>query len=131
MTYRHEIMPDEPILVAYIDSDYSVARDMAESDQKGWELLDTFDEPAFFIVDLTQLTLNVNDVIQGANQGSRGERPLWHHPNIREIIMISQSKLIRLAAPGMNTLAFGFVGIKVFDHLDEALAYCREKIHTD
>lgn len=130
MTYQHKMLSDEPIVVVNIESDYVIARDMGPSTTDGRTLLVSFKEPVFWIIDASQVKLNVNDVINASNQGTRGHEPLWHHPNIRELLLVTQSKLVQMAASGVKSLPFGNLEVKVFGLLDEALAYCREKIHT-
>lgn len=130
MTYQHTVLPDEPIVVVSINPDYLIARDMGQSTSDGRALLDSFEERVFWIIDVSQVKVNVNDVINASNQGTRGDEPLWHHPNIRELILITQNKLVQMAASGLNSLPFGNLEVKVFGLLDEALAYCREKLNT-
>lgn len=124
-TYRLELLEGEPIILVTIFEDYSIARDMPKSDQEGRALLETFDRPGYFITDITRLKPTVDDLIQGSNRGARGDDPLWKHPLVREMIFVSSSPFIQVAAKGMNTVTFGNLSVQVFKTVEEALVYCR------
>ncbi len=130
MSYHNELLPGEPIVVAHLHADFSLANETQSSIVETRRVLDSVDEPIFYILDLSNLTINIHDLISGTNSSSRGEDPLWHHPNIREFLVVSQSKLIQLAAAGLNSVSFGNLEAKMFGSLDEALAYCREQIRA-
>lgn len=127
-TYQLQALPGEPIVIVTIFKDYSIARDMPLSDAEGRILLETLDEPVFYITDITRFTPSMDDLLLGANRGARGEDPMWHHPKIREMVFVSPSTLIHVAAKGMNTVTFGNLKVQVFRTVDEALAYCRAEI---
>jgi hypothetical protein len=88
--------------------------------------LDSLDEPVYFINDTSAVDFDLATVIEGSNLVARGENPIFHHPNIRSVIYVTQSDLGALAAKGMDSNAFGNVDVKIFRTLDEALAYVRE-----
>lgn len=126
MSFSIELLPDEPILFQVWDEDYSVKDEAEENIRQIRELLDSATEPVFFINDMRFVHLTLDDIIIGANATGRGEAPVFQHPNIREVVFISESKLLELGARGMKSATFGNVDIKVFKTPEEALAH----IHT-
>ena len=63
----------------------------------------------------------VRRLAAAANMGGRGEDAIWHHPKIRGVYFVSNSKMVELAAKGMNTPIFANTMIKVFETVEEAL----------
>jgi hypothetical protein len=45
------------------------------------------------------------------------------HPNVKETLLLIDSEMMRLAAQGFGSDAFGNVPMKVFTSMDEALDY--------
>jgi hypothetical protein len=129
--YKLERLGDEPIMLVTIEIDYSIARDMQQSDAEGRVLADASEQPLFWITDISKLKPSIDDLLLGSNQGARGEDPLWHHPMIREMIFVSSSPLIQLAAKGMNSVTFGNLNVQVFKSVGDALDYCRSKVSAN
>ncbi len=125
--YTVEKLPDEPIILSILFPQYSVARDMPESDNVSRAILDATDHPLFIVADTTQISFTLEDVLLASSQGARGQTALWHHPMLREFVLVSTHQSIKLAARGLNSQIFGNLAVKVFDTLEEALAYCRKQ----
>jgi hypothetical protein len=123
--YTIEVLPDEPILVVSISEGFKIAEHMPHSIGDVRAVLDQAKEPLFYILDVTKLSLSLDEVIMAASLGARGEQPLWHHPMIREMMFVSPSILIKLAAQGLSAPTFGGLNARIFETLDEALAYAR------
>ncbi len=126
LVYTIEKLPDEPIIIQTIRSDSSVA-EVPDSMSTMRELLEAESTPLFVIYDVSQASFGLQDILSGSNEASRSEKPLLKHPNIRETLVVSTSDLVRMAARGMNSPIFGNVALRVFDTLEEALAYCRQQ----
>ncbi len=127
MNYKVEALPGEPIIVTTLSAQSRIMEDMASSGAEVRALLDQAREPSFFIMDMSEMSVNLDDVILGANRGARGEYPLSQHPNLREMLFVSRSSMIKLAIQGLNTVTFGNLNVRVFDSLDDALAYARSQ----
>ncbi len=127
-TFTNEKLPDLPALLTTLSAEFRVTRDMAASDAATIALLEQVDEPVFNVVDVSKLRVTMEDILQGSNRGGRGESAIWHHPRIRQTIFISDSKIIQLAARGMNSFSFGNLNIPVFPTLEEALVYIRQEL---
>jgi hypothetical protein len=125
MGFNYEKLPDDGIIIVTYHEDYDVRLHAAASIEEGTTLLDTAQTPTFLVIDATAVSIDLDDLISSASLATRQTR-FFAHPIIREIILITRSKLISLAAKGLDSVAFGHVKIKVFDTRDNALAYVRQ-----
>ena len=71
-TYEVEVLPNEPIIITRILQGYKANVDMPNSDAEARAILDQASEPMFKIVDVTQLSLSLDDIVFAANMGARG-----------------------------------------------------------
>ncbi len=127
-TYRIEKLLDEPIVVTQLGADYLMASHTEEINPRLVELMDDSSEELFLIFDVTEASFSLDDVIAGASQATRSATPLLRHPKMRQMVVISRSSMVRLAAKGLNSPIFGKINVKVCDTLDEALAHCRSEL---
>jgi hypothetical protein len=118
-------LPDEPIVVVSLGADYNLRTELPKAVPQYLEMLAHYDEPVFWIVDLSAVLLSVEDVVFGANMLARSENPLYHHPKVREVVYVTPVDALQAAAQGMDSRAFGHVKISVTNTLDEALAQVR------
>jgi hypothetical protein len=123
-------LPDEPIVVVTVQQEDNDITDeeVAQSIKDRIAFLDSLDEPVFYISDFSSIKIDLAGTILGSNLAARGENPIFHHQNIREIIYVTQSVLSKLAARGMDSEAFGSLKINVFGTVEEALAYARASL---
>ncbi len=133
--YEIEVIPDARVIAVHVTPEYSIARDMPVSRVESKALLDAATEKHFYVLDITHLSVSLEEMIAASNLGARGkavdmqvedDTPLWHHPNIIENVVVSKSGIIKLAAKGLSSNAFGNLNIKVVETMEDALAYCRE-----
>jgi hypothetical protein len=120
-------LENEPVVIITLPSEYNLAVELPKSMPKYLGLLDAATEPLYWIVDASQAALKAEEIILGTSLVARGERPLYRHPNIRQVIYVTTSHIMKLAAEGLKGNAFGHVNIKLFDDLDQALEYTRQK----
>lgn len=134
--YNIELLPDEPVLIFTAYKAYSLVEDQPQAGAEVQQYLDQASEPLYHILDITEASLSLDDVILAANFGARGQNtsangkhgPVWKHPNIRELIFVTDKKLVNLAVRGLDSLMFGNIQAKVFYTQEEALEYIRVKI---
>lgn len=117
----YTLMENLPVFIGTNRPEYSIAKDWAPGVVDMKRVLDAQEKPLFWISDVRELKISLEDVVAAANMGGRGEEPIWHHPNIRGVYFISNSKMVELAARGMNTPMFGNTVVKVFDTVEKAL----------
>jgi hypothetical protein len=122
MPYSIEELPNESVILLTFQPGFS-AEELADSAAELTKMLDAQSEPVYFILDMTSISLSLDDVIAGANMATRGSKPPFHHPNVRGVVFVSGNNLIKLAAQGLKTATFGNTAVQVFETLDKALAY--------
>lgn len=127
MTYTIEKLPNEPILLQTFNPGFSMIKDGPASIEDATRLLDSLDEPVFFINDMSHSTPSFEEVLHGSNMTAR-QTQLFKHPMIRETIIVTSSSLMTLAVKGMNSATFGNLQMKVTRTLDEALEYTRTQL---
>jgi hypothetical protein len=63
--------------------------------------------------------------------GTRETGALLTHPLMKEFLVVTNVKLVELAAKGLSSDIFGNVAVQVFETLEDALAYAREQIAAE
>ncbi len=127
MSFTVDLLPGEPILLEVMNSDYSYLEEgQADADQAR-AILNRLEYPIFYIVDMTAAAFSIDDMMAGASLVNQ-QAELFKHPNIREYILVTQSRMIDYAARGLSSPIFGRLHLRVFKTREDALAYAREKI---
>jgi len=127
MSNTIEKLPNEPILVQTVDPEFSIKTQAGDMIERTLKFLDQQIEPVIYIIDMSQTSMDFEDIVMGASVATR-QFALFKHPKVRETIAISSSSLASAAARGLNSPIFGYVKLKVVKTLDEALAYARESV---
>jgi hypothetical protein len=124
-----EKLPDEPIIVmTYLDT-WNKAQDVDLSMKQVIELMDTLDEPVFYVVDVTiEPKFALQDLIVFTQQLTQGGNPILKHRNMREHLVVTRSLPVKVATKGLNSAAFGKIPSQAFDTLAEALTYARSTL---
>ena len=87
---------------------------------------DSFDGPLHVIRHVgPDVSMSISELIKTTSSITKGDEPIMKHPNMGKMAMVSSSNMMQLAAKGLNTEIFGFINMKIFEHLDDALAYVR------
>jgi hypothetical protein len=124
-----EKLSGEPIVVVHAQkSDANVRQEMADAVKVINEALDSQTEKVFLIVNMTGITMALDDIIQGAGMSARGQRAMLHHPNVRESMYVVTDRMMKMAVKGLNSATFGQVKAQVFDTVEDAVSYCRGQI---
>jgi hypothetical protein len=124
MSYTIEKLPNEPIIVQVLNEDYTFGNEAAPSMAELTKLLDAQPEPVWLIMDMSAISLSLDDAIQAASMSTQ-QFKLLKHRNAQESILVSDSRLIKLMAQGMNAPIFGNITLKTFETRGAALAYAR------
>ncbi len=125
MSFKVELLSGEPIILNtwYADFDFANEEPMAKSDIK--QLLDRANGPTHLINNWLAFSHSLEELMVGASGTTRGDNPLFHHPNIGKIVFVTTSATMKTAAEGMASEQWGKVQIATFETLDEALDYVR------
>ena len=126
-TYTVEKLPDEPIVYSWLSETWK-ADELAAVAEDLLAIFDAADEPPFYISNVENVSLNLEEIITSASLVARGGGSVLHHPNIREYILVTKAKLLQLAAKGLGSDTFGNLPVKIFETEDEAFAYARARI---
>lgn len=127
MSIKIEKLPNEPIIVEHVDTEFSFKTEANESIQIALSALDQQSEPVFYIIDATDAKMSLDDIIASASLVTK-QFALFKHKNIRETLLVTQSHFTALAAKGLNSPIFGHVNLRVFKTLEEALSHAREAV---
>ncbi len=123
--YTVELLPDDAIILEVWGKDFEVSLHGAQFLADLIALLDTASVPMANIVDMRQAPLGVDDVILGANLGTR-LTGFSKHPRLRKSIFVTNSKMVALAARGLNSPVFGNAKVFVAATVEEAMAMARQ-----
>ncbi len=126
MSYHIEKYPDEPIIVntLYEDFDYVTENDPATAAE--FALLEAATDPQYLIV-VFYWVPDVQEMLEGSSAVARGPNAIWHHPKIKQLLIVTTSEVIKAILVGMaSSEMFGNLNAKMFDSLDDALAYARQ-----
>jgi len=133
MSYRNEKMsieqvPGEPIIILDLAEDFDFGADMDEGNQVAVQFLNSLPQPIFWVVDFRALeragfTPNMDQLLFASSK----VMDVWRHPKVRQVLWVTSSSVLQLAAPGFETEVFGNLSVRTFGTLDEALAYARSQ----
>lgn len=121
--YTTEKLPGEPVILATLHAGYDMIRDLPKSSATAIALLDQMSEPVYYIVDLRELTIDMDVIVNGTNGASGSEGSLYRHPMVHEVLFVSPHPIASHVAEGLNNDAFGHVRAHAFATLDDAFDY--------
>jgi len=114
-------------VVAHFGDQFEYQRDMPPLREAIADELEARPEPVALIFDVKGVHLSSQDILAGADTSGRSEKGLLRHEKAREIILVTQDTFLQLAAKGVNSFSFGFIKIRSFPTLEQALDYAREQ----
>lgn len=127
--YELKPLPGEPIILGTLLDTFSYQDDVPTYLVELNDLLDAATKPTIYISDLSDApSLSVDELIHAGNVTSRGANAVFHHPNLKMVLAITDSKLIQLGAKGLNSAPFGFIEVHAFGTLQEALDFARSQV---
>jgi hypothetical protein len=124
MTYTLEKLSDEPIILHTLLPEHSFSAHGEQSLTDIFNMLDAQAAPVYVIFDMTDANFNLDDVMRAANVAMK-QIKILSHPKMREAVVVTHSRLLKLAADGMKSATFGNANIRAFDSRNAALAYIR------
>jgi hypothetical protein len=127
MSYLNEKLAGEPIIISTLHKDFDFATEAEPSAIENLALLNAATQPLYFIADLRAVHFDLGELIAGADLAAGGENPMLHHPNVKEALFVITDKIMEIAAENLGSQAFGRVKVKLFDNLEDALAYARSQ----
>lgn len=127
MSYSVTTSDDGHILVLTLDPGFDVSNEMVPAFNACFDVLEAGPENVVFISDARHMEFsNLNDLIEGGSKARSQEvTRVNRHPKVRQIFTITNSRVIQLAAKGLNSASFGFIELTVFTSLEDALNQAR------
>ncbi len=127
MTYKIERFNDLPMILSNWDADFSVGNDLVTYNTELATMLDAETHPVYHIVDMREVKMTFTDVMSAIQIGIKGEQATANHRNIKQIVVVTHSRMINMAAKGLNTVSFGNIDMAVFETVEDAIGYVRQK----
>lgn len=127
MPYNVYVDESAGAIVAHFGEQFDYNRDMPTLREEIADALDAQQEPVALVFDLVGAHLSSGDILEGTNVGGRSEKGVLRHEKAREILLVTQDTFLQLAAKGVNSFSFGFIKVRSFANLQEALDYAREQ----
>jgi hypothetical protein len=137
MNYEFKnLLPNEPITIwtGYEGFEFGSPEE-EEIDNKVRAVWTASEEPVYHIVNMSQLKLDLNQLMVAAAGAAFGEDALWSHPNLKMAIVVTQDPIILQAVGSMiqsmetGQSPYSQVPIMLLESVDEALEYIRAELH--
>jgi hypothetical protein len=119
-------LPDLPVLLREIGADYKAYGPNSSFYEEDIALLDSESLPIYYVIDLRHFKISVNDMFDAA-RNTPEQLQLMRHRNIIQTLLITQNRMMELAARGMNSPMFGNIALKPFPTVEAALDYVRQQ----
>jgi hypothetical protein len=126
--YSVTLVPNMPVLHIKINDDYSVGDDMVPSFTAAKELLDTLDEPVYYLNEIGDIGVSFSDLVQLMGNATKGQLDILKHPMIKEIIVVSQHTLLQLGGRALAQKQYGRLTANIFGSVEEAWKYINQEI---
>lgn len=128
MTFTARMLTDAPALLLTLSSEYNLFEDFPKSYAAVCDLLNSAEQPVYYILDATEVPFDMTTIIQGAASTSRDSQGTFHHPNVKGVLIVSPHEAIHFAAQGLREDVYGQVSAQTFYTLDDALAYAHTQV---
>jgi hypothetical protein len=89
-------------------------------------ILDEQTNRLYYVVDICQIKLNLDDMIRGANMAAHQFKN-YRHPNVIENLMIVPNRLYEIAAQSLKSSVFGSLRIQTYYSFEEALDHINQQ----
>jgi hypothetical protein len=127
MSYTLTSLDDGHILLFTMNSDFDTPVDMPKYLKECYDLVDNGPDQIVIITDTTGAPpKGINDLIQGANSIRTPEaKRINDHPKVIRSLSVVDNRLVNLAVKGLNSAAFGFYEVAIFETKEEAISHAR------
>lgn len=130
-TYKLEKLADYPVVLFSAAPDHNITAAHEEADAESRALLVEQTEPVYYVVDLSQITYDFQDILTGSKSVVKQD-PIYSHSNIIETIFVMEiNQTVAKVFEGFAGAAFGHFKPKLYNSLDEALEYVQTRVNSD
>lgn len=112
-----------PVMLTEHHANYDFVEDEPQVNKITSGILDQLTEPVIWIVDMSHMDIDMNQMVYGANQVARGVNPVWQHPNMKQMLTVIQSPMLKLGTKNMSDDVFGNLSASIFDTAESAVEY--------
>lgn len=120
-TYTFQTLDDAPILLFTANADYHIATDLPHSTKDLLRILDKQPQPVVYVLNLLNVLPSVDEVMVAATTVGRGDKPTYHHPNLKKVIAVTVDELMIAGLKGLENAVFGSLHLHHFRTLEAAL----------
>jgi len=125
MSYSIEKIGNEPIIVNILHADFDFQTEAQASTREAIQLLEAQTEPVYYITDITAPTFTFEDTVAGSALAALGESPVFHHRNVKQVLLVVADDMQAMSGKGMQSKTYGNVNIETFTNIEDALASAR------
>jgi hypothetical protein len=128
-TFTIEKLPDEPIIVAeLVGEEWDLGVLYPPFVEQFIALLDSLDEPVYYIGHAPNLDMSYLDVMLMANMLVIEAFFVHYHPNLKGLLAVGKGELLGQSTEGTRRAFLGHLSLSTFDTFEEALESARAKV---
>jgi hypothetical protein len=122
-TFQIEWLPGSGIVHGKILPDFPIRRDVREAGNMLRVMLDQAKEPVPYILDVIEIRMDFGEMIYAMADLTKGEGAVWRHPMLKEMIVITNSSMVRLGVNSLRQMQYGGLKTAAFSTLEEAFKH--------
>jgi hypothetical protein len=120
-------LPNEGLVFGKFCTEFDFRRDLNASAHQLTRALDQAGGPVPYILDITDLEMSFGDMVSTMAELTRGDLPAWRHPNLQELLVISQQSVARIGTDALKQTQYGKLRASIFHSVGDAIRYLRAK----
>jgi hypothetical protein len=128
MSYTFQTLDDGHIVIMTMHDDFNMAQEIQPAIHEGHALVESLPGPLVYISDVRALHFSdLSQLLEAANavRFINPEERLSKNPKVLKSVAVISSKVIQVAAKGLNSASFGHMDIIVYPTLEETLDKAR------
>jgi hypothetical protein len=124
-------LPGERIIINTYSGKVT-AKDLEAAIPEFSAIADGLETPIFRITDGGQTQISFSDLVVMLPKVTLEDSPLsLRDKRFIDLVVVPESGLARLGAESLRQLQYGGRGVKMFDTVEEAIAYAREQLQAE
>lgn len=130
MSYIVEKQPDMPVMIVVMNADFDPSTESLPLRRQITAHLDAAHRPIYIVI-IIQAHFTVNDLLAATHDVTRGEGAFTSHANTKQLLLVTDNPMLKLAAKGLQAASFGGLNVQTVPSLDDALAVVRNDTTKD
>lgn len=128
MSFTIRKFHDQPIILGKTLDSFDLTIDLYPCLYAACAQLETAEKPCYLLGDIRKLKLSLGDILNGYAIASQGNAAIIQHPNLIELVLISESSLLTTSLPQIRNPNGKLARVSVQPTLEAGLAYVRSLI---